>query len=302
MIEKLVDIGTKKLEASIHGTGSPLVVIETGLGCSWYDWHKIICEISKRTTVLAYHRSGYGKSTLGKVERSTKQIAEDLNKLLEKEGINSPIILVGHSFGGLCVQHFATLFSEKVLGMVLIDSCSVDEYKLDDLRYELPSFREMFSKNNISENWKQFSLKSEAQLETLISPKLLPEQMTFTEEIQKCILKFQLNPNMYSAMASELVLMSQSGQEIKNSFKILDVPLKVLGRDKALAVKWNVDIGIPENEAIKFETLWLSLVREEAKNSTKGEFMEVKGSKHSIYRTNPEIVVKAINDVMKEVE
>lgn len=302
MIEKLVDIGTKKLEVSIHGTGMPLVVIETGMGCSWYEWWEIICEISKRATVLTYHRSGYGESTPGKEDRSTKQIAEDLNKLLEKEGINSRIILVGHSFGGLCVQHFASLFSEKVLGMVLIDSNSVDEYKMDELRHELPSFRKMFPKNKIIENWEKLSLRSKEQLEILISPKLLPEQMTFTEEIQECILKFQINPHMYSAMASELELMSQSGQEIKNCFKTLDVPLKVLGRDRALAVKWNVDMGIPQNEAIKFETLWHSLVREEAKNSTKGQFMEVKGSKHSIYRTNPEIVVKAINDVMEEIE
>lgn len=302
MIEGLVDIGAKKLEVSIHGTGMPIVVIETGMGCSWYDWYKIICEISKRATVLTYHRSGYGESTLGKEERSTKQIAEDLNKLLEKEGINSPIILVGHSFGGLCVQHFANLFSEKVLGMVLVDSNSIDEYKMDELRYELPSFRKIFSKNKIIENWEELSLKSKVQLEAMISPKLLPEQRAFTDEIQKCILEFQINPNMYSAMASELVRMSQSGQEIKNCFKQLDVPLKVLGRDKELAIKWNVDMGIPQNEAIKYETLWQDLVREEAKNSTRGQFIEVKGSKHSIYRTNPKTVVKAINEVIEEIE
>lgn len=302
MIEKLVDIGTKKLEASIHGNGMPLVVIETGMGCSWYDWWEIIREISKRATVLTYHRSGYGESTYAKEDRSTRQIAEDLNKLLEKESINSRIILVGHSFGGLCVQHFASLFSEKVLGMVLIDSNSVDEHKMDELRHKLPSFRKMFPKNKIIENWEKLSLKGKEQLEILISPKLLPEQMIFTEEIQKRILRFQINPHMYSAMASELELMSQSGQEVKNCFRTSDFPLKVLARDRALAVKWYVDMGIPQDEAIKFEALWHSLVRVEAETSTKGQFMEVKGSKHSIYRTNPEIVVKAINEVIEEIE
>lgn len=302
MIEKLVDIGTKKLEVSIHGTGKNIVVIETGLGCSWYDWYEVICELSKTTTVLTYHRSGYGESTLGKEERSTKQIAEELNQLLEKEGINSPIVLVGHSFGGLCVQHFASLFSERVLGMVLIDSNSVDEYKMDELRNELPCFRKMFPKSKIIENWKELSRKSKVQIETMNSPKLLPEQMAFTEDIQKRILKFQINPNMYSAMASELALMSQSGQETKKCFTTLDIPLKVLGRDRKLGVKLNVDMGISQDEAIKFETLWHCLVREEAKNSTKGQFIEVKGSKHSIYRTNPEIVVKAINDVIEEIK
>ncbi len=302
MIRKLVDIGTKKLEINIHGTGMPIVVIETGMGCSWYDWYEVICEISKKTTVITYHRSGYGESTLGKEERSTKQIAEDLNRLLEKESIDSPIVLIGHSFGGLCVQHFASLFPEKVMGMVLIDSNSIDEYKMDEIRNKLPNLKKMFPKNKIIESWKELSLKSKSQLETTICPKLLPGQMKFAEEIQKCILKFQINPNMYSAMASELELMSQSGQEIKNSFITLDIPLKVLGRDMELGVKWNVDMGLPQNEAIMFENLWHSLIKEEASNSTKGQFIEVKGSKHSIYRTNPEFVVKAINDVIAEID
>ncbi|MCB2291547.1 alpha/beta fold hydrolase [Clostridium sp. CS001] len=300
MIEELVDIGTKKLEVNIYGTGVSTVVIETGMGCSWYDWCSVISEISKKATVLTYHRSGYGESTLGKEERSTKKIAEELNKLLERKGINSKMILVGHSFGGLCVQHFASLFPEKVLGVVLVDSCSVDEYKMDELRYELPSFRDKFPKTSISDSWRKLSLQSKLQLEAQMSPKLLPEQMTFTKEIQKCILEFQINPNMYSAMASELELMSRSGQEIKNSFNTLNVPLKVLARDGALGVKWNVDMRIPESEAIKFENLWHSLVLEEANLSTKGEFIEVKGSKHSIYRTNPGSVIKAINDVIEE--
>jgi len=94
--------------------------------------------------------------------------------------------------------------------------------------------------------------------------------------------------------------MSRSGQEIKKCFKKLDVPVKVLGRDMELAVNWNVDMGIPKSEAIKFETLWHCLMLEEAKISTQGQYMNVAGSKHSIYRTNPEIVVKAINDVIEE--
>ncbi|GLC29181.1 alpha/beta fold hydrolase [Clostridium omnivorum] len=301
MIEKLVDIGTKKLQVSIHGDGAPIVVIETGMGCSWYDFSKVIEEISKNATVLTYHRSGYGKSTLGKEERTTKQIAVDFNELLEIEGINCPIILVGHSFGGLCVQHFACLFPEKVAAMVLIDSNSSGEYKMDKLRDKLPNFKNTFSKNKIIDNWRGLSQKSKDELKTIISPELLIEQRELIEEIQKCILEFQINPGMYSAMASELELMSQSGQEIEKRFKQLDVPLIVLGRDKALGIKWNVDMGIPQEEAVQFESLWSSLVREEANNSAKGQFIEVKGSRHSIYRTNPEVVIKAINDILSEI-
>lgn len=300
-MKKLVDIGLKKLEIDIQSSGAPIIIIETGMECSWYDWCKVISEISKKAAVLTYHRAGYGESTPGREERSTRQIAEDLNRLLETENISSPVILVGHSFGGLCVQNFANLFPEKVQGMVLIDSNSVDEYKMDELRNKLTSFREKFPKGKIIENWRELSLKSKSQLQKLISPKLLPEQMGFSEDVQKCIMDFQINPNMYSAMASELEFMSQSGQEIKDCQKKLDIPLKVLARDKALGIKWNIDMGIPGNDAVELENLWHELVMDEAEISTKGEFLEVKGSRHSIYRTNPEIIIDTINDVIDEI-
>lgn len=298
MMKKLIDIGNKKIEISFHGSGTPIVVIETGMGGSWYEWYKVINEISKRTTVIAYHRAGYGESTLAKEYRTTKQIAEDLNMLLEKVGIKSPIILVGHSFGGLCVQHFANLFSEKVLGMVLVDSNSADEYKMEELINKLPSFSRNFPKKDIIEKWREISLKSEEDLQILNSPKLFPEQMEFEDNIQKSILKFQINPNMYSVMASELEFMVKSGQDIKKCFKKLDISLNVLGRDSNLAVEWSINMGIPKDEAVKYETLWHNLIKEEAKISTKGHFIEVIGSKHSIYRTNPEAVIEAINDVI----
>lgn len=301
MTEKIIDLGSKSLEVSIHGTGKTVIVIETGMGCSWYDWCKIISEISKKATVLAYHRAGYGRSTLGEEERSTKYIAEDLNKLLQKEGITSNVILVGHSFGGLCVQHYASLFPQMVSGMILIDSNAVDEYKMDELREGLISFKSTFSKDKIVENWRELSSMSKEELEKKIKPELLLEQKRFTEEIQKRILEFQGNPKMYSAMASELELMANSGQEIKRGLKQLDIPLKVLARDMQLGVKWNINAGISSDDSIEFETLWQELVANEAEISKRGEFFEVKDSKHSIYRTNPEVVVDAINDVIDQV-
>ena len=300
MSRELVDIGAKKLEVSITGEGTPVIVIETGMGCSFDDWYEIIQEISKEATVLCYHRQGYGASTISEEEGTTLQIAEDLHKLLAIKEIKGPIILVGHSFGGLCVQQYAALYPEEVGGIMLVDSVSINEYEMDQLREKLPSFKKQFSKENIIENWLQLSDKNKEELEKHIKPKLFEEQLKFPQEIQKELLAFSVNPNLYGAMASELKNMCQSGLQIKIKDK-LHIPLKSLARDVDLAIKWNVDSGIPEEEARVFEEKWQVLVKEQAGLSTKGECRVIENSKHSIYRTNPQIVINMLKDLIIKV-
>jgi len=300
MSRELINIGSKELEVSVAGTGYPTIVIETGLGCSFDNWYDIVQEISKETSVLTYHRGGYGKSTIGEEESTALQIAEDLHSLLVIKQIKFPIILVGHSFGGLCVQRYAMLYPDEVGAIMLVDSVSIDEYKMDELRERLPAFKEQFSKDDIIKNWLQLSKENKEEIQKQINPKLLEDQFKLPYEIQKELLDFAVIPNLYKAMASELKNMCNSGTKIKENDK-LHIPLKVLARDMDLGIKWNVDSGIPEDQAKVFEEQWRALVKEQADLSTKGEFRVIENSKHSIYKTNPQIVIELLNDLIKKV-
>ncbi|QAA33945.1 alpha/beta fold hydrolase [Clostridium manihotivorum] len=112
------------LEYKIIGKDKTLVVIETGIGSSFYDWYSIVEELKEDFTIVLYHRCGYGKSQDPKTSRTTKNIAGELNCLLDKIGIKDKFILVGHSFGGLCVQNYAKMYPHKLKGIMLIDSTS----------------------------------------------------------------------------------------------------------------------------------------------------------------------------------
>ncbi|MEH6941871.1 alpha/beta fold hydrolase [Bacillus sp. JJ722] len=46
----------------------------------------------------------------------------DLNKILESSKIDTPVILGGHSVGGIYSRLFADKYPEKVSGLVLVDS------------------------------------------------------------------------------------------------------------------------------------------------------------------------------------
>lgn len=127
MHKKLVDISTKTLEVCRMGTGEPAIVIELGMGSSVDEWLHIVEDLSKTTTVLTYHRAGYGRSTLDTEDRRTTQdIIEDLRILLEMEGLSEGAILVGHSFGGHCIQHYAKAYPDSVKGLVLIDASPIE--------------------------------------------------------------------------------------------------------------------------------------------------------------------------------
>ncbi|HEX3716112.1 MAG TPA: alpha/beta fold hydrolase, partial [Trebonia sp.] len=46
----------------------------------------------------------------------------DLDGLLSRLGVTGPLVLVGHSAGGVCVRAYAAAHLDRVAGMVLVES------------------------------------------------------------------------------------------------------------------------------------------------------------------------------------
>ncbi len=129
--ERMIDPGGRKLHINCSGAsvkGSPTVVLEAGLNTSSETWSNIQPEIAKFTRVCSYDRAGIGKSdALPQQPATGSQIARELHLLLSKSGVTGPLVLVGHSFGGLIVRMYASLYPREVAGMVLVDSVHEEE-------------------------------------------------------------------------------------------------------------------------------------------------------------------------------
>src|SRR5262249_22318519 len=82
---------------------------------------------SRDTRVCSYDRAGYGWSDEAPSPRSARAVAEDLEELLRMGGVRSPLVLVGHSLGGIYVRQFAALHLSDVSAMVLVDSSHEDQ-------------------------------------------------------------------------------------------------------------------------------------------------------------------------------
>jgi pimeloyl-ACP methyl ester carboxylesterase len=125
----LVDVGGYRLQARLKGTGNPVVVIETGFTGGIPLYWQLQNRIAEHTRTLVYERAGLGRSDPGPQPRTAEQIARDLHSLLAALDIRPPIVLVGHSAGGLFVRVFAHDYPAEVAAMVFIDPATEASYE-----------------------------------------------------------------------------------------------------------------------------------------------------------------------------
>ncbi len=117
-----VDIGGRSLHLQCTGSGSPTVVLESGLGETSTAWTRITDAVSTTSRVCAYDRAGQGWSDSVDAPQDGLALAEDLHTLLDRAGETGPYVLVGHSAGGLYAMTYAAQHPSEVAGMVLLDA------------------------------------------------------------------------------------------------------------------------------------------------------------------------------------
>jgi pimeloyl-ACP methyl ester carboxylesterase len=133
----MVEVGRHRLEAIVYGTGSPAVVIEPSFGGAAGEWQAIAERIAGEATVITYNRAPYGGSSRARDRRSAGEIVADLDGLLSGLGITGPLILIGHSMGGVYLRAFAARHLDRVAGMVLVDSSHEGQWAVLPAHYSL---------------------------------------------------------------------------------------------------------------------------------------------------------------------
>ena len=119
---RLDSVGERQTEYRLTRQGTPVVVFDNGLGGTMDWWAKVVPELEADTTVLAYNRSGYGRSSPVDTPRDGQHVVQELRELLRDRGLSPPYVLVGHSLGGLYMQWFARRYPQEVQALVLVDS------------------------------------------------------------------------------------------------------------------------------------------------------------------------------------
>jgi hypothetical protein len=114
----------RRLALVCWGEGSPTVVLETG-GANIEEWSGsgVVRQLARQSRVCTYDRAGTGASDAAPVERrDADDVVGDLKALLVAADVDGPYVLLGRSFGGMIVTHYAETLPEDVVGVVVLDT------------------------------------------------------------------------------------------------------------------------------------------------------------------------------------
>lgn len=119
---QLVSVDGRAIHACVSGSGSTTIVLAAGAGQTSGTWSRIAPELARHARVITFDRPGLARSDAGVSPRTPTRIARELRRLLEALGVEGPLVLVGHSMGGLHVLRYVTLFPGDVAGVAVLDT------------------------------------------------------------------------------------------------------------------------------------------------------------------------------------
>lgn len=273
-----IDVGGYKLHIDCTGEGTPVVVLDSGLGDSYVSWIKVQPQIAKFTRVCSYDRAGLGYSDESPRPRTSKVMAEELHTLLHNAGIAPPYVLVGHSMGGYNVRLFASFYRSEVAGMVLVDSSHPEQEK----RFP-PAL------NDMDKTWVR-----EQEFMTVAMPFGIPRLLGFCGSDAK-VRAADCNFHSYREGLTVLKTFPESAAQAATAGSLGDLPLAVLSHDPNVPVP-----EIPADLVKPMNVAWEEMQDELTHLSTRDTRTIAKNSSHYIQLDRPEVVVEAVRNVVDQ--
>ena len=277
----------RQMHLYCSGAGSPTVVIEAGLGSDWLGWQVVQPKLSEVTRVCTYDRSGLGWSELRSGPRDAETIARQLHALLDLAGVPRPIVIAGHSAGGLYVREYARQFPAEIAGAVLVDSSSPQQ--IDELPASRASY-EAGKRSATSELWHD-RLMVWSGWERLRggcqeTPGKGLQNMAGQYAAQTC------RPMFVDGELGEYLDFETSAQQAARLTSFGKLPLLILSADP------NVQDKSMSANAIAGRAVW-DREQEELKSLSPLSWRVIaRGSGHKIYQDRPELVLAQMSIVV----
>ena len=269
----LVELNGRKVHVLCAGEGSPTVILEAGLPASSLTWMSVFSEIAELTRVCAYDRPGYGWSQPTTSPRTAETIVQELRVLLQSTDTQPPYILVGHSFGGLLMQLYATRFPNDFTGMVLVDSSHPDQaHRTLDLQ-EIDTI--------------SFAMKTLGPIGIvrLLFPVPAGNPESRDVSVREQERELLMTSRTLRTAAREMSGLRESLRQVTDSTVDLgSKPLVVLSEGRRRAESWQ------------------ALQEDLSRMSTNSEWQVVDGAGHFVQHDQPDVVVGAVRRVIEKLE
>lgn len=274
---RLIDISGHLLHLNCVGEGTPVVVLDVGLGGTALEWTDVQQRLGRLTRVCTYDRPGYGWSEPGPLPRTSEAIARELHAALVRSELPGPFVLVGHSFGGFNMRLFASLYPDATAGLVLVDASHEDQ------------FRRM-------ENSTGKKLAPTARF-TLSRPHSLPQLPARIPEDVRALAERMHNTHLtHATVRNELAAFRTSAKQVRKAAALSPMPLVVVSRGQE-----DPDTASIEGRDAVREKVWSALQHELARLVPGATHLTARSDDHDIHVCEPQLVSHAIQLVIDAV-
>lgn len=296
---RMIDAGRGRLHLSEQGSGRPTVIFEAGISASSLSWGRVAPRVAEFAKACCYDRSGLAWSARTHAPVSARSLGAELDALLRAAAIETPVVIVAHSFGTFVARAFAADFREKTAGIVLVDPIFPAEFLkmtaaegrrlrggifLSRVGAALASvgvvrlcLNRLMSGSTAGPRRVSRLFGSEAA--SLMS-RLVRQVQKLPPESWPAMRAHWSRPKSFLAMADHLSSLPRSAAEIEATGALGNLPLVVITAGS-------------QPVAVRAEHARIAAL------STRGSHVVAEGAGHWILIDSPEVVVDAVREVVR---
>ena len=277
----LYQVNGHKMQIYCMGSGSPTVVLEAGLGVvtdvlTWGDFQP---KLDPTTRVCSYDRAGLGWSEPQPGSGDADHIAANLHQLLAEANVAGPVVLMGHSMGGVYMRDYLAHYPAGVAGLVLVDSST----PLQEQRFQA-----------LAGGRKELSTAPGFNLQKILYILGVPRLVGrcgrpipgWESRAGKALGEDECQPR--DASLSEYESLPLTGEETVHTGPFGALPILIFSQD---TTRWT-EVPNPTRQAIDQANLWNQMQEDLKKLSTRSRRIIAKGSGHYIQGDRQELVLK----------
>jgi len=292
----MVDVQGRELHVVCRGSGSPLVLFESGIAASSLSWTRVLRDVAEFTRACAYDRAGLGWSDPSRMRLNPAVLLASLRDVVTHAGGADRAVLVGHSFGALLVCAYGSQHPGETAGVVLLDPPSEWHEITRQQRWrlrggiQLSRLGGLFARLGV--------VRASLALLTggapavprnfvrILGPAasrelghLVGEVRKLPADVHPLIQTLWCRPKCFRAMAEHMASLEQTAAMVGGITALPDVPLVVISSSER-----------PAEEIDRHRQL--------ARLSPQGRHIIAERSGHWIQFDEPELVVQTIRDIV----
>ena len=289
---RLVDVGGgRRIQIDCRGTGSPTVVLESGLDhLGSLSWAAVHDSLAVGTRVCAYSRAGILWSDPAPTSFDVRSVARDLHAALIAAGESAPWVMVGHSIGGPYVMAFIDAYPREVRGLVFVDASHPEQFA----RFRAAVGKDMEPPPGLVRVGA--ALAWTGLVRALPAPDAPPSWPSIVAREATLF----LSPSL-TALAHETSAIPSTLASARAMRRLGDRPLVVLtaGREQPDAALRAMEID--REQGARLQAVTRAMHDDQATWSTNSRHEIVPDATHYIQFDRPDVVIRAVREVVGQV-